>query len=90
MTSLIWLPGLHRTKESSGKYLGIFSSNNSHPWKYLPALKDYADVCLLAQTPDDFILAIANILNGKLPDINRRLKVVQEHTWEKRLSLMET
>jgi glycosyltransferase involved in cell wall biosynthesis len=56
----------------------------------LPALKDYADVCLLAKTPDDFIQAIADILNGKLPDINRCLKVAQEHTWEKRLSSMET
>ena len=56
----------------------------------LPALKDYADVCVLAQTPGDFIQAIANILNGKLPDINRCLKVAQEHTWERRLRWMES
>jgi glycosyltransferase involved in cell wall biosynthesis len=55
----------------------------------LPALEDYADVCALTQTPEDFIQAITNIFNGKLPDINRCLEVAREHTWRKRLDWMK-
>lgn len=55
----------------------------------LPALRDYADACILTDTPDDFIQAIDNVLIGKVPDRKRCLELAQEHTWERNLDRME-
>lgn len=55
----------------------------------LPAIRDYSDVCFIAQNADDFIKCIDRILHGEKPDIMQCLKVAQEHTWEKRLDQME-
>jgi glycosyltransferase involved in cell wall biosynthesis len=55
----------------------------------LPALNDYSDICILAQTYDDFIKSISTIVDGNVPDIKQRLEVAQKHTWENRLDQME-
>jgi glycosyltransferase involved in cell wall biosynthesis len=55
----------------------------------LPALRHYADACILTQTPDDFIQAIDSVFKGKMPDKKKCLELAQEHTWQKRLDQME-
>jgi glycosyltransferase involved in cell wall biosynthesis len=55
----------------------------------LPALHGYSDVCTLVKTPESFLQALDNILEGRVPDINLRVRVAQENTWETRLVKME-
>ena len=55
----------------------------------LPALRHYADACILTQTPDDFIQALDSVFKGKVPDKKKCLELAREHTWQKRLDQME-
>jgi glycosyltransferase involved in cell wall biosynthesis len=55
----------------------------------LPALHQYADVCTIVQTHDEFLAAISAALDGHTPDLDRRLQSAKENTWEIRLDRME-
>ena len=54
----------------------------------LPALREYADACIITHTPEGFIQGIEDVLHGKVPDPKRCLELAQQHTWEKRLDWM--
>jgi glycosyltransferase involved in cell wall biosynthesis len=54
----------------------------------LPALQNYAEACFLVDSPEKFILAIEDILDGKLPDETLCLNLARKHTWEWRTNEM--
>ncbi len=54
----------------------------------LPSLKDYSEACFLANSSENFILAIEDILSGKLPDETLCLNLAKKHTWDWRLNEM--
>jgi glycosyltransferase involved in cell wall biosynthesis len=54
----------------------------------LPALRDYADVAMLAQTPQEFIEAIESALAKRGPELENRLARAKQHTYASRMDAM--
>lgn len=54
----------------------------------LKAIREFADVVSIADTPEGFIHAIDGILAGGAPELDRRLAVAREYTYEARTRRM--
>ncbi|MGD9723332.1 MAG: glycosyltransferase [Pirellulales bacterium] len=54
----------------------------------VPALDEFALVCLQVDSADEFTAAIGRILAGDRPDLEACLSVARQHTWQRRTGEM--
>lgn len=54
----------------------------------LKALREFAEMVSVADTPEDFVIAIQNALDGRVPPLAERMALARENTYEARTRKM--